>query len=305
MRIFVSVVQNGSLSSAGRELGLSPASVSRHIGALEESLGCRLVNRTSRKLTLTEAGELYYAKVGDILQQIAEANDSVSELTARPRGTLRVHSRVLVGHLHVMPVLPEFLARYPEVTVDLRMSNRVIDVVEQNVDVDIRIGKLVDSSLSARRLSTSERIVCAAPRYLDARASIGAPSDLAAHNCLTYRINVGRTVWRFQDSGGVVQEIPVAGNLTTDNGYALLTATLGGVGIALMPDWSVREHLAAGRLRPLALGIPGEPHRVRQRHLRGLPEEQAHVRQGAGVHRLPRDDLRAAPAVDLYFAWAS
>jgi DNA-binding transcriptional LysR family regulator len=251
MRIFVSVVQNGSLSSAGRELGLSPASVSRHIGALEESLGCRLVNRTSRKLTLTEAGELYYAKVGDILQQIAEANASVSELTSQPRGTLRVHSRVLVGHLHVMPVLPEFLARFPDVTVDLLMSNWVIDVVEQNIDVDIRIGKLVDSSLVARKLSSSERIVCAAPRYLDAHPPINAPSDLAAHNCLTYRINVGRTVWRFLDGGGVLQEISVAGNLTTDNGYALLTATLSGVGIALMPDWSVRDHLAAGRLRRL------------------------------------------------------
>jgi DNA-binding transcriptional LysR family regulator len=249
MRIFVSVVQNGSLSSAGRQLGLSPASVSRHIGALEESLGCRLINRTSRKLTLTEAGELYYAKVAEILHQIAEANDSVAQLQSQPRGTLRVHSRVLVGHLHVMPVLPEFLARYPEVTVDLSMSNRVIDVVEQNIDVDIRIGKLVDSSLVARKLSASERVVCAAPRYLDAHAAIGAPADLAAHNCLTYRINVGRTVWRFLDAGGVLQEIPVAGTFTTDNGYALLTATLAGVGIALMPDWSVRDHLAAGRLR--------------------------------------------------------
>jgi len=249
MRIFVSVVQNGSLSSAGRQLGLSPASVSRHIGALEESLGCRLVNRTSRKLTLTEAGEVYYAKVGEILQQIAEANDSVAELTSKPRGTLRVHSRVLVGHLHVVPVLPEFLARYPEVSVDLLMSNRVIDVVEQNIDVDIRIGKLVDSSLVARKLSSSERVVCAAPAYLDARPAVATPSDLAAHNCLTYRINVGRTVWRFLDGGGVLQEIPVAGNLTTDNGYALLSATLAGIGIALMPDWSVRDHLAAGRLR--------------------------------------------------------
>jgi len=249
MRIFVSVVQNGSLSSAGRQLGLSPASVSRHIGALEESLGCRLVNRTSRKLTLTEAGEVYYAKVGEILQQIAEANDSVAELTSKPRGTLRVHSRVLVGHLHVVPVLPEFLARYPEVSVDLLMSNRVIDVVEQNIDVDIRIGKLVDSSLVARKLSSSERVVCAAPGYLDARPAVATPSDLAAHNCLTYRINVGRTVWRFLDGGGVLQEIPVAGNLTTDNGYALLSATLAGIGIALMPDWSVRDHLAARRLR--------------------------------------------------------
>ena len=159
-----------------------------------------------------------------------------------------MHSRVLVGHLHVVPVLPEFLTRYPEVTVDLLMSNRVIDVVEQNIDVDIRIGKLVDSSLVARKLAASERVVCAAPRYLEGRPPIAAPPDLAAHNCLTYRINVGRTVWRFLDGGGVLQEIPVAGNLTTDNGYALLTATLSGVGIALMPDWSVRDDLAAERL---------------------------------------------------------
>ena len=248
MRIFVAVVQNGSLSSAGRQLGLSPASVSRHIGALEESLGCRLVNRTSRKLTLTEPGELYYAKVGEILQQIAEANNIVAELQAHPRGTLRVHSRVLVGHLHIVPLLPEFLARYPEVTVDLLMSNRVIDVVEQNIDVDIRIGKLVDSSLVARKLAASERIVCASPAYLQGRARLAEPSELAGHNCLTYRINVGRTVWRFLDGAGVLQEIPVQGNLTTDNGYALLTATLAGVGIALMPDWSVRDHLASGRL---------------------------------------------------------
>lgn len=254
MRIFVSVVQNGSLSSAGRQLGLSPASVSRHIGALEESLGCRLVNRTSRKLTLTEAGELYYAKVGEILQQIAEANDSVAQLQAQPRGTLRVHSRVLVGHLHVMPVLPEFLARYPDVTVDLAMSNRVIDVVEQNIDVDIRIGKLVDSSLVARKLAASERFICAAPAYLDAHPPIATPADLAEHNCLTYRINVGRTVWRFLDGERTLQEIPVSGTFTTDNGYALLTATLSGIGVALMPDWSIRDHLAGGRLRRI---LPG------------------------------------------------
>ena len=254
MRLFVSVVHNGSLSAAARQHGLSPASVSRHISALEENVGGRLLNRTSRKLTLTEAGELYYVKVGEILQQIAEANDSVAELQAQPRGTLRVHSRVLVGHLHVVPLLPDFLARYPEVNVDLMMSNRVIDVVEQNIDVDVRIGKLVDSSLVARKLATSERVVCAAPRYLAAHPAIEAPADLAAHNCLTYRINVGRTVWRFLDGAGALEEIPVTGNLTMDNGYALLAATLAGAGVALMPDWSVRDDLAAGRLRRI---LPG------------------------------------------------
>jgi DNA-binding transcriptional LysR family regulator len=160
MRIFVSVVQNGSLSSAGRQLGLSPASVSRHISALEEGLGCRLINRTSRKLTLTEAGELYFKKVEQVLLQIAEANDSVAELQATPRGTLRVHSRMLVGHLLIVPALPTFLVQNPEVKVDLLLSNRVVDLVEQNVDIDIRIGKLVDSSLVGS-VSPSANASCA------------------------------------------------------------------------------------------------------------------------------------------------
>jgi DNA-binding transcriptional LysR family regulator len=134
------------------------------------------------------------------------------------------------------------------------MSNRVIDVVEQNIDVDIRIGKLVDSSLVARKLAASERVVCAAPAYLKGRTPVAHPTDLAGHNCLTYRINVGRTVWRFLDGAGTLQEIPVQGSLTTDNGYALLNATLAGVGVALMPDWSVRDHLASGRLVRL---LPG------------------------------------------------
>jgi len=251
MRIFVSVVQNGSLSSAGRQLGLSPASVSRHISALEESLGCRLVNRTSRKLTLTEAGELYFARVEQILQQVAEAKDSVSQLQTMPRGTLRVHSRMLVGQLHIAPALPAFLAQNPEVKVDLLLSNRVVDLVEQNIDIDVRIGKLIDSSLVARQLAVSERILCAAPSYLASRPAIAKPADIAAHNCLTYRINLGRTVWRFIDQRGVLEEIAVTGNLQSDNGHALLTAALGGAGAALMPDWAIRDELASGRLRRL------------------------------------------------------
>ena len=153
MRLFVGVVQNGSLSAAGRQHGLSPASVSRHISALEESVGGRLLNRTSRKLTLTEAGEIYFHKVEHILQQILEANESVAQLQSVPRGTLRVHSRMLVGHQYIVPALPEFMKQYPDITVDLLLSNHAVDLVEQNIDVDIRIGKLVDSSLIARKLA--------------------------------------------------------------------------------------------------------------------------------------------------------
>ncbi|GIK85233.1 MAG: LysR family transcriptional regulator [Burkholderiales bacterium] len=251
MRIFVSVVQNGSLSSAGRELGLSPASVSRHISALESGLGCRLLNRSSRKLTLTEAGAVYFGKVEQILQQVAEANDSVAQLQTAPRGTLRVHSRMLVGHLVVVPALPRFLAQYPDLKVDLLLSNHAVDLVERNVDVDIRIGKLNDTSLVARRLAPAERVLCAAPAYLAARPAVAQPADLASHSCLTYRINVGQTVWRFIGGDGAMQEVPVGGCLQSDNGLALLSATLAGLGVSLMPDWAVREPLRDGRLQRL------------------------------------------------------
>ena len=251
MQLFVSVVHSGSLSAAGRQLGLSPASVSRQINALEDSLGARLLNRTSRKLTLTEPGEVYLNRAEQILHQVNEANTSVSELHRVPRGTLRVHSRILVGTMHVVPAMPEFLRRYPEIKVDLLLSNHDIDLVERNVDVDIRIGKLEDSSLIARKLASSERIVCASPDYLSAHPKITSPNDLSEHNCLTYRINMGRTFWRFLDSAGVLTEIPVAGTLQTDYGPALRAAALAGVGIVLMPDWSVQDELKAGRLRRL------------------------------------------------------
>jgi len=251
MQLFARVVHDGSLSAAGREFGLSPGSVSRQISALEESLGARLLNRTSRKLTLTEPGEVYLRHAEQILHQVDAANSSVSRLQLAPRGTLRVHSRILVGAMHLVPALPEFLRRYPEIKVDLLMSNAEIDLVERNVDVDIRIGKLSDSSLVARKLTGSERVVCAAPAYLDRHARIREPRDLAGHNCLTYRINMGRTVWRFRQRTGELIEVPASGTLQADYGPALRAAALAGVGIALMPDWAVREDLRADRLRRL------------------------------------------------------
>jgi DNA-binding transcriptional LysR family regulator len=249
MRLFVSVVQSGSLSSAGRQLGLSPASVSRHMNSLEESLGVRLLNRTSRKLTLTEAGEIYYRQAEQILHQITEANESVAQLQSVPRGTLRVHSRMLVGHQYIVPALPGFIAQYPEIKIDLMLSNFPIDLVERNIDVDVRIGKMLDSSLVARKLASSERLVCAAPAYLERHPEIVRPADLAAHNCLTYRLNMGRNIWRFVGPDNTLTEVPVMGNFQSDNGQALLVATQAGVGVALMPDWSIRDDLASGRLR--------------------------------------------------------
>lgn len=251
MRLFASAVQQGSLSAAGRQFGLSPASVSRHISELEQQLGGQLLNRTSRRLTLTEAGQIYHRQIEQILLQITEAGESVTHFQSVPRGTLRVHSRMLVGHHILVPAMPRFLAAYPEIRLDLTLSNFAIDLVAHNIDVDLRIGKLADSALIARKLAGSERVVCVAPAYLERSPAIAQPRDLAAHNCLAYCLSSGRTIWHFMAPGGAQIEVPVTGSLQSDNGQALLAGVRAGLGIALMPDWAVRDDLRAGRLQRL------------------------------------------------------
>ncbi|CAH1690429.1 Transcriptional regulator, LysR family [Hyphomicrobiales bacterium] len=248
MRMFVMVVQSGSLSSAGRKIGMSPASISRYINALEDNVGSRLLNRSSRKLTLTDAGEIYFRYVEQILNQIEEVHSNLSQLQHSPRGTLRVHSRILIATQQIIPAMPRFMALYPDIKIDLMISNNVIDLVEQNVDVDIRIGELQDSSLIARKLVSSERVLCASPGYLARSAPITSPQDLAQHNCLSYRVHMGGTTWRFADQDGAITEIPIQGSFQTDNGPALRTLALADAGIILMPDWSVMHDLRAGTL---------------------------------------------------------
>lgn len=248
MELFLAVVRNGSFSAAGRMIGLSPASVSRCINALEDRLGARLLNRTSRRLSLSEAGALFHQRAEQILNEVREMSAEVSQEHRAPRGTLRVHSRILVGEQNIAPALPGFMALYPDIRVDLTLSNEVVDLIEQNIDVDIRIGRLTDSSLIARRLVTSERLLCAAPSYLESRPPVTRPDDLLAHNCLTYRTNLGDVVWRFLDRSGGLSEIAVTGNLLTNSGPALKIATVAGLGISLMPDWSVGRELESGAL---------------------------------------------------------
>ncbi len=251
MRIFVMVVQNGSLSSAGRVIGMSPASISRYINALEDSIGSRLLNRSSRKLTLTEAGQIYFKYTERVLHDLDEARGLISEIQGSPRGTLRVHSRLLVGTQKIVPALPEFMRRYPDIKIDLMMSNSVIDLIEQNIDIDIRIGELPDSTLIARKLLGSERVLCASPAYLQTAPPLTVPSELARHRCLTYRLNLGSAEWSFTGSGGVVTLVEVNGSFQTDFGPTLRELALAGAGIALMPLWSVSEDIKSGNLLPL------------------------------------------------------
>ena len=247
-KVFESVVHSGSLSAAARKQGLSPASVSRHINDLESELGVRLLNRTSRRLSLTEAGRIYFDKIEAIMLEIAEAGNAVQQLTAVPKGVLRVHSRMLVGQQYIVPALPRFLAAHPDIRFDLQMTNFPVDIVSQGLDVDIRIGKLADSSLVARKLATTRRILVATPDYLARAAPIDRPRDLMNHSCLTYRLNLGGSIWRFRKDGLDNEEVQVKGVLQSDNGQAILRACEDGLGIAMMNDWSVIEQIRSGSL---------------------------------------------------------
>lgn len=248
LRSFTTAVQQGSLSGAGRMLGRSPASISRHIASLEDRLGTQLLKRSSRHLALTEAGAIYYSQVDQILAQLEEANHSIMQLQTKPQGVLRVHSRMLVGQLMILPHLAEFMANYPDITIDLMMSNNIAPVMDQGTDIDIRIGSLEDSSLIARKLTSSERVVCATPGYVASHPPVNEPSDLKDHNCLTYRINLGTPVWRFMDKNRRIVEVPVRGDLRTDFGYALVHLVRSGAGIGLLPDWSVQKELKSGEV---------------------------------------------------------
>jgi DNA-binding transcriptional LysR family regulator len=247
MRMFTEVVDSGSFSAAGRRLGLAASSVARAIGALENQLGVRLLNRTTRKLGLTEAGRLYHERSRRILAEVEEARLSVTQLEAAPRGTLRLNVPVVFGRLHIAPALPDFLALHPALRVDLAMTDAFVDLVEEGVDLAIRIGELEDSSLIARRLAPNRRVLCASPAYLERHGIPTSPDELSEHNCLMYK-QQNRSVWRLRDDSRI-HEIRVSGSLLANNADVLHTAALGGVGLTLLPIWLVGRDIQRGALK--------------------------------------------------------
>ncbi|MDA0958731.1 MAG: LysR family transcriptional regulator [Proteobacteria bacterium] len=250
MRLFLTVVQTGSLSGAGRQSGLSPASVSRQITALEDDLGVRLLNRTSRRLSLTEAGQVYLEHAERLLQDIDELRDAVSQMAVKPRGTLRIQSRISLGTQHVAPLIPTFLALYPDLKIDLWLTDNDLDLTEHGIDLAIRTGDLSDSTLIGRRLASSPRVICASPEYWSEHGKPETPEAIIDHNCLTYRFEFGTaaTLWQFRTDEGQSMNIQVNGNFQTNNGEALRVAALSGLGVAMLPAWSVKDHLKTGSL---------------------------------------------------------
>ncbi len=236
MRILVRVVDSGSFSAAARQLGVAPSSVSRQINELEEDLGARLFVRTTRKLNLTEAGQLYYERATGIINDVDEAKLALSQLGA-PSGILRVTVPSGIGRELVASAVAAFLFEYPAIKIVLSMTDRMVDIVDAGIDVAIRVGRQKDSSLKARKIGESRRLVCASPDYLKKAGVPKTPADLEHHSCVTWRNHPGHKIWTFRGPDGN-SKVRASGSFFAQSADALVAATVAGLGLSLLPDWN-------------------------------------------------------------------
>ena len=246
--VFVQVVNSGSFTVAAERLNLSKSVVSKYVTRLEEHLGARLLNRTTRKLSLTEVGQVFYARSRRALEEIDDASAEVSRLQTAPRGTLRVNTPMSFGILHVAPLIAEFQSRYPDLTVDMSLDDRKLDLVEEGYDLAVRITNLNDSSLVARRLAPCRHVICAAPEYLAQRGTPVTPDELTAHNIVSYRYQASALKWDFQTPAQDTISVTVTGSTQMNNSLAIRAALLGGLGIARIPTFIVGDDLRDGKL---------------------------------------------------------
>jgi DNA-binding transcriptional LysR family regulator len=247
LSLFVRVVEARSFSAVARARGLATSAVSKRVARLEERLGVRLLERTTRTVLSTEAGAAFYVRAVRILLDVDEAEREIAHFGGAPRGKLRVSAPVVFGERHVVPLLPAFLRRYPELRVDLSLNDRYVSLIEEQFDVALRIGALDDSSLTRVRLGAAASRVVASPRYLETAGVPGSPADLLRHNCVRYtNIPVARE-WRFRGPSGAFS-VPVGGSLELNHGGAMLEMAIAGAGIVRLPQFLVAEALAAGTL---------------------------------------------------------
>jgi DNA-binding transcriptional LysR family regulator len=260
MVIFAGVVEAKSFSEAARRLGLSKGAVSKAVTHLEKSIGARLLNRTTRAMSVTEAGEEFYAHCARIVEEYEQARQAVGRFHSAPRGLLRLSAPVAFGTLHIAPALPEFLARHPEVRIDMSIGDRFVDLADEGFDVAVRIVKEPAQTLAARRLAPVNRKMVATPGYFKRHGVPKKPSQLRDHNCLTYTYFNPQDTWRLRGPGGDIT-VPISGNLRLNDDEALTAAVMGGLGIALLPTFLIGRALQEGGLRAvLSEYVPSERH---------------------------------------------
>lgn len=265
MAVFTKAVELGSFSAAADALRISPQLVGKQVGQLEQHLGVQLLQRTTRRQSLTEVGRRFYERAKLILAEMEAAEGLAAETRATPSGTLRVNAPVSFGSYTLARALPDYVRENPQVSVDLTLSNRLVDLIDEGYDVVFRVGELADSSLIARALAPYRLVLCAAPAYLARRSPIRTPSDLAKHDCLRFAHTKLGTHWTFDGPDGLVT-VAVSGPLTADHGEPLLWAGLAGLGVAMLPLEVVRPALADGGLVEVLPGYPPPPHPMHLLH---------------------------------------
>lgn len=258
MQLFVRVVQEGSFSATARTLGTTPSSVSRQVSQIEVELGTRLFQRTTRKQSLTEAGEIYFQHAERIIADLETAHLAVKRLTDMPSGSLHITAEADFALAHIAPMLPDFLERYPEIQVRFSMNANMIDLIDGGIDVALRMGHLSDSSLVARQIAVSKSLVCASPSYLEKHGTPSHPSELEAHSCLSFKVKPGKKYWCFKVAESLL-EVPVSGRINVNSIAFLRDIALEGQGIIMVPSWVIRDELSKGKLIPLLEDYPLEP----------------------------------------------
>jgi molybdate transport repressor ModE-like protein len=243
MKVFSAIVQAGSFSAAAREMNISRAMATKHVQHLEDMLGTRLLNRTNRRLKLTEAGQAYRERCARILTDIEESERAVTELNARPGGTLKLTAPTSFGTFHLVPAINDYASLHPEVKVQLALSDQQVDPVEDGLDLVVRVGRLKDSNLIARRV-----VVCGAPSYFKKNPVPEKPEELAEHNCLLYTEREPKNEWLFKRPGGEDYTVQVAGDFEASNADAARIAALGGRGLIQLPTYVVGPDIEQGRL---------------------------------------------------------
>ncbi|HEY3500837.1 MAG TPA: LysR family transcriptional regulator [Polyangiaceae bacterium] len=245
--VFHCVVKHANYAKAAEELGLSPSGVSRIVTRLEERLGVRLVQRTTRKLALTEAGAAFFARTSQILVDLADAEAEVQQTLLRPKGTLRVSASIVFGRLYVAPLVDQLLALYPDLSIEIMLTNRFVDLIEEGMDLAIRVGALADSRLIARRLCTNRRVLVASPEYLKKRGAPKTIDDLRDHECVIFSGFTKPREWKLIGPEGATN-VPIAGRLVSNNIDVLTEAAEQGLGITVGATMAVGRSLLSGQL---------------------------------------------------------